>query len=276
MSSHPMESSSGQGPRDGGAALAADGKELALDGMAGLAKGLRIIEVFADNHGSLTIAQAARMTGISRASARRCLLTLVNLGYLFKRDSAFQPTPRILRLSRAYFENATLPQLAQSYLEAARDELNESISLAVLEGGGALFIARAESERIVSTLASIGRRLPAYVSAAGRVMLADYSDADLDAYLAGIQPEAFTRHTITDKDMIRQRILDARRDRVEVVCEELEEGMVSMAVPVADASGRTVAAISMSASTARIPADRMRSEFQSKLAVYAAAVMRTL
>lgn len=246
------------------------------EGMAGLAKGLAIIEAFGAEHDYLTVAQAAQVAGISRASARRCLLTLSDLGYLFKYGSQFRPTPRMLRLGAAYSETATLPQLAQAHLEAARDELRESISLAILEQGNSVFIARAEAERIVSSVVRLGGRLPAYASATGRVLLASLQDEELEKYLASITPEAFTKATITDKGELKRRIQLTRENHVEITDEELEQGMVSMAVPISDADGRTVAAMSMSASSGRISADRMRREFFPVLSKYADALARSL
>lgn len=246
------------------------------EGMAGLAKGLAIIESFGDKHEYLTVARAAQVADISRASARRCLLTLTDLGYLIKIGSQFRPTPRMMRLGAAYYDTASLPQLAQSYLEAARDILQESISLAILEGGFSVFVARAESERIVSTVAKLGGRLPAYASATGRILLASLSDAELDTYLKNIEPIALTKSTITDKIKLRERISKARSELVEVTDEELEEGIVSMAVPVKNPEGQTVAAMSMSASSARISAQLMRKEFSPILTEYANALARTL
>lgn len=246
------------------------------EGMAGLAKGLAIIESFGQKHEYLTVSDAAEVADISRASARRCLLTLTNLGFLVKQGPQFRPTPRMARLGAAYYETAALPQLAQPHLEAARDELNESISLAILEDGQSVFIARAESERIVSSVARLGRRLPAYATATGRVLLAALSENELDSYLETVNPQPITGSTIVKKSILKSRIDSARKEMSEVTDEELEEGMVSLAVPVQDGNGNTVAAMSMSASSARISAERMKKEFAPILSEYARALARSL
>lgn len=248
----------------------------APEGMAGLAKGLAIIEAFGKSNDYLTVANAAQYAEISRASARRCLLTLTDLGYLIRYGSQYRPTPRMLRLGAAYNESASLPQLAQMHLENAKDELQESISLAILEEGYAVFIARAETERIVSGVAKIGQRLPAYASATGRVLLAALSDKEFDTYLKNADLVALTKTTITKKRELKERVRQAGLNDVAVTSEELEEGLVSMAVPVKNPNGETIAAMSMSASSARISVTQMKKKFQPILTKHAQALARTL
>src|SRR3984957_2176989 len=129
------------------------------EGMGGLAKGLAIIEAFSPRRNRLTVSEAAEASHTSRASARRCLLTLTELGYLEFDGKYFRPQPRLLALSAAYSGTRSLPQIAQPFLQAARDELQESISLAVLDRDAALFVARPEAERLVTTGLSIGTRI---------------------------------------------------------------------------------------------------------------------
>lgn len=254
----------------------AEGGHLTKSGenIGGLAKGLAIIELFSTDRKPLTISSAAKATNTSRASARRSLLTLLNLGYVVQVGSAFHPAPRLLRLGDAYFQNASLPQLAQSHLENARDETNESISLAVLDKYEPVFVARAEAEKIVSSLARIGRRLVGYCSATGRVLLADLTDSELDAYLEQLDPKPLTRHTITDKAKLREVILKVREDKVAITDEELEDGMAALAVPVLDRDRKTIAAMSVSASRARVSAAQMKSELLPVLRRYAEALSR--
>ncbi|MGU3585424.1 IclR family transcriptional regulator C-terminal domain-containing protein [Rhodococcus sp. C26F] len=223
----------------------------APEGMAGLAKGLAVIEAFDIRHPQLTVTDAAQRTNTSRAAARRCLLTLVELGYLTHDNGNFRPTPRMLRLSGAYLDTAPLPQLAQPQLTEARDALDESVSLAVLEDGWALFVARAEATRIVSTGVRVGAKLPAHNSATGRVLLAGLTDTQLDDYLRQCNLQTRTPQTLTDIDAVRERILAARESGMAYTDEEIELGMLSIAVPVRNARGETVAAMSVSASTAR-------------------------
>lgn len=251
-------------------------KDRAPEGMAGLAKGLAIVEAFGASHEHLTVASAATITGISRASARRCLLTLMDAGYLFRQGSKYRPTPRMLRLGAAYYESASLPQLAEAHLEAARDKLHESISLAVFEEGYAVFIARVEAERIVSSLAKLGGRLPAYASATGRVLLAAQPAETLNAYLDKINLRKLTPATVVDKAQLLERIERVKQNGCEITINELEEGMASMAVPVKDNYGNTVAAMSMSASSARISTSQLRKDYLPILQVHANGLSQSL
>lgn len=248
----------------------------APEGMAGLAKGLAVIEAFGESGRQLTVADAARATGLTRATARRCLLTLTDLGYVTYDGKYFRPTPRMLRLGTSYLESAPLPQLAQPHLTAAREELAESVSLAVLEDGWAMFVARAEAPRIVSTGVRLGARLPAYACATGRVLLADLSEDALNAYLDECQPKRRTPKTLTDVSAIKVRIDEARMDAVAFTDEELELGMRSMAIPVNNVQGRTIAALSVSVFTARATLEDMRRHFLPVLREHANKIGRLL
>jgi IclR family pca regulon transcriptional regulator len=244
--------------------------------MAGLAKGLAVIEAFGGALSQLTVAEAARRTGITRAAARRCLLTLTELGYLTCDDKHFRPTPRILRLGGAYLDTAPLPALAQTHLMAARDVLNESVSLAVWDDGWSIFIARAESDHIVSTGVRVGARLPAHCSATGRVLLAGMTDDRVAAYLAHSGLQRRTKNTIVDVENLTRVIHTARTDGYATSDEELELGMRSVAVPVRDTNDRTVAAMSVSASTARVTTAEMHRDFVPVLAEHAVKLGRML
>lgn len=248
----------------------------APEGMAGLAKGLAVLEAFDARHTSLTITEAARLTGLARATARRCLLTLVDLGYVTQDGNDFRPTPRLIRLAEAYSATDPLPRLARPQLAAARGILTESVSLAVLEDGLSVFVARAEAERIVAAGVRIGARLPAGSTATGRILLAALDDAEIDAYLTSFEPVARTPKTLVDRAEIRAAIAAARTDDVSFTDEELELGMRSMAVPVRDSRGAVRAALSVSVFTARISLAGMRREFLPVLREHADAIGKML
>lgn len=251
-------------------------KARAAEGMAGLAKGLAIVEAFGTTHEHLTVATAASITGISRASARRCLLTLTDSGYLFRQGAQFRPTPRMLRLGAAYYESASLPQLAEPHLEAARDDLDESISLAILEDGYSVFIARVEAKRLISSLAKVGGRLPAYASATGRVLLAAQTHDQLESYLNGVDLQKLTPNTMVSKPELYSRMSVIQNDEFEISSNELEEGMVAMAVPVKDKEGNTIAAMSMSALSARISVEKLKQDIFPILKKHALALSQSL
>ncbi|HEY3463536.1 MAG TPA: IclR family transcriptional regulator C-terminal domain-containing protein [Amycolatopsis sp.] len=229
--------------------------------MAGLAKGLAVLEAFGASSPRLTISDAARATGLSRAAARRCLMTLTDLGYVTFDGKFFAPTPRVLRLGATYGESVQLPQLARPHLTAVRDAVDESASLAVLSAGESLFIARSEGTRIVNTGVRVGARVPLYASATGRVLLAGLPDDELTEYLDSGDFPARTPKTPVTADAVKRRVEHARAEGVAISEEELELGLISIAVPVTDPAGRVVAAMSVSASAARVSVDELRTRF---------------
>src|ERR1700730_2900087 len=227
------------------------------EGMAGLAKGLAIIEAFAV-HDIMSVADAARASGATRAAARRCLLTLNELGYVERYGREFRPLERLRRLGGTTTKRE---RLAQALLVRARDELRESVSLAVLESETTLFIARAEAEHIVSTGVRIGAHLPAYCSATGRVLLSQFSDKDVLERLGRKRLPARTPRTLTTPNEIVTEIRSAREKGYAISDEELEVGLRSLAVPVAGSTGEIIAAVSVSALSVRVRAIDLSKRF---------------
>jgi IclR family pca regulon transcriptional regulator len=244
--------------------------------MAGLAKGLEVIEAFGGRHAEMTVADAARVTGTSRAAARRCLLTLTELGYLAHDGKFFRPTPRLGRLGTSSLEATPIAVLARPYVTAARDALGESVSLAVLDDGWTVFVARADSERIVSAGIRVGTRLPAHCSATGRVLLAALPDEEVEAYLRDREFVPRTDKTLVDPVAIRREIRSVREAGVSFVDEELELGLRALAVPVRASDGRTLAAFSISTSTAQATLEEMQQRILPVARDYADQLGRML
>jgi IclR family pca regulon transcriptional regulator len=246
------------------------------EGMAGFAKGLAVIEAFDGAGGRMTLSDAAKSAGISRAAARRCLLTLLELGYVEHDGRYFRPLPRILRLGTSYLAAAPLPKRAQPILAAARDQLQESVSLAVFEGESATFVARAEAVRIVSIGVRVGARLPLYCSSTGRVLLAALSDDEVRAHLATARLIPRTSKTIVDPVALLEVVRAARINGYAITDEELEFGMRAMAVPVRDAAGKTIAAMSVSVSSHRVTVEQMLTDILPPLRDHAYSLERSL
>ena len=246
------------------------------EGMGGLAKGLAIIEAFSPRRTRLTVTEAAQSSGTSRASARRCLLTLTELGYLEFDGKYFRPQPRLLALSAGYSGTRALPQLAQPFLRAARDQIHESISLAVLDGESALFVARSEAERLVTTGISLGTRIDLYCSATGRVLLAAWPDDRIADYLERTEITARTKNSLVRKPALRDAVRQAKSAGYAFTDQELEVGLRSIAVPVFDMRGSTVAAMSASASSARVSISQMVKSFVPVLRMSADGLGRAL
>lgn len=246
------------------------------EGMGGLSKGLAILETFASHDGRLTIADAAQASGATRASARRCLLTLTELGYLEFDGKFYRPQPRLLLLSTSYSMSRPLPQIAQPILAQARNQLNESISLAVLDRDSVLFVARAEAERLVSTRISLGTRMPAYSLAVGRVLIGPWSDERLRAYLRDTKFVALTKKSLVRKGQLFDAVRKAQELGYATTDEELDYGMRSIAVPVTNSRGQIVGSIGGSASTSRATIQQMIKEFFPVMREYAAKLGRGL
>lgn len=227
--------------------------------MGGLAKGLAIIEAFSTRD-AMSVADAARASGATRAAARRCLLTLVELGYIDKDGRDFRALPRLRALGGLASKRERLAKVAQPFLDKARDETNESVSLAVLDGDDALFIARAEAEHIVSTGVKIGARLPLYCSATGRVLLSDLPEATLVERLSRTQLPRRTPQTLVDPHEIAASVRHVALSGSSISDEELELGLRALAVPVT-CGGKIVGALSVSTSSSRVTRAELQERF---------------
>lgn len=235
------------------------------DFIAGLAKGLRVIECFDDENERLTIAEAAHMTGLTRAAARRSLHTLVKLGYMNFDGKAFTLTPRVLRLGYAFLESTSLPQLFQPFLEHLSEQIHESCSASVLDGDEIVYIARSATRRIMSVGLSVGSRLPAYCTSMGRVLLAGLPREEMIVRLARAQRRRLTPYTTADLDNVIAVVDQVREDGYAIIDQELEVGLVALAVPVISASGRVVAAINVGAQSQRISVETLTRDHLPRL-----------
>jgi IclR family pca regulon transcriptional regulator len=229
--------------------------------MTSLARGLSVIRAFTDQEPNLTIAEVARLAGISRAAARRCLYTLAQLGYAGSDGRTFCLRPKMLTLGYAFLSSAALPQVLQPFLERVSATLRESSSAAVLEDGEIVYIARASTQRIMSMELSVGSRLPAYCTAMGRVLLAHLPADQLMGYLKSVQLEPLTELTITRRDELRHALDVAREQGYALVDQELEVGLVSIAVPVRNVGGGVVAAMNVSLQAARVAPGDMDTRY---------------
>jgi IclR family pca regulon transcriptional regulator len=228
--------------------------------MLSLARGLMVIRAFTQRNAKLSIAEVARISGLPRAVARRCLYTLMQLGYVGTDGRAYFLRPKILSLGYAYLSSTPLTVSIQPYLERVGQTLHESCSAGVLEEDEVLYIARAAARRIMAVDLNVGSRLPAYCSSLGRVLLAHLPPAELDAYLARVERKPFTERTVTDRDALLEALEQVRRKGYALVDQELELGLRSIAVPIRNVGGQVVAAMNVSAQAARLGCREMESE----------------
>jgi IclR family pca regulon transcriptional regulator len=233
--------------------------------IAGFAKGLRVIEAFDEGRPKLSITEVAALTGLERATARRCLLTLVRGGYAAFDGKFFRLTPRLLRLGHAYLSSTPLPRLVQPYLEQLAQDTEESCSASILEGTDIVYVARASQRRVMSIGLNVGSRLPAYCASMGRVLLAALPERERIRLLEATDRPKLTEKTLTEMPALLAEIEKIGREGFAINDEELEIGLRSIAVPLVDGAGRVVAAINVGAQAARVSVERMRSEFLPKM-----------
>ena len=229
--------------------------------MQSLARGLAVIRAFDAEHRDLTLSEVARATGLTRAAARRFLLTLVDLGYVHAEGGRFSLRPRVLELGFAYLSSLTLPELAEPHMERLVATVNESSSISVLDDTDVVYVARVPTRRIMSITLAVGTRLPAYATSMGRVLLAALPDDALTERLARTDLRPLTPRTITDAAALRAAIEQVRRQGHALVDQELEQGLRSVAVPIHDASGATVAALNISVHASRASVAELRNRF---------------
>jgi IclR family pca regulon transcriptional regulator len=223
-----------------------------------LERGLAVIRAFGADDPELTLSDVARSTGLTRAAARRFLLTLVDLGYVRTDGKQFALTPRVLDLGYAFLSSLTLPEVAEPHLERLAAELRESSSISVLDGDEIVYVGRVPTSRIMRVAINVGTRFPAYATSMGRVLLAGLPEPELEAYLARAEIRPLTSRAIDSAEALAAELAEVRDQGWALVDQELEEGLRSIAAPVHDASGRTIAAVNVSAHASRVSAQDVR------------------
>ncbi|WP_206617389.1 pca regulon transcriptional regulator PcaR [Pseudomonas alkylphenolica] len=232
------------------------------DFMTSLARGLAVVQAFQERKRHLTIAQISHRTEIPRAAVRRCLHTLIKLGYATTDGRTYSLLPKVLTLGHAYLSSTPLAVSAQPYLDRMSDQLHEACNMATLEGDDILYIARSATvQRLISVDLSVGGRLPAYCTSMGRILLAALDDATLHEYLEHADLQAKTSRTIHDPVALLECLQQVRQQGWCVVDQELEQGLRSIAVPVYDASGQVLAALNVSTHAGRVSRTELEQRF---------------
>lgn len=230
-----------------------------------LARGLSVIRAFDSDHPEMTLSDVAKKTGLTRATARRFLLTLAELGYVRTDGRLFVLTARVLELGYSYLSGLSLPEIAQPHLEQLSTDLHESTSASVLDGHDVVYVARVPTRRIMTVGINLGTRFPAYATSMGRVHLAALPDEQLEEYLATAQLEPLTPRTVHEPDRLREVLQQVRQQGYALVDEELEAGLRSIAAPVRDRNGKVTAAINVSAQSSGVTVDSIISEYLPQL-----------
>lgn len=234
--------------------------------MASLARGLEVIQAFTPQRRVMSISQISQKTGIPRAAVRRCLYTLGKLGFVYAEDGkSFELRPRILALGHAYLASTPLARATQPVLKHLSDMLNESCSIATLDGDDILYIARASSSRIMTIDLDIGSRLPAWSTSMGRVLLSHLSEDKLNDMLGRITMIRYTSQTVDSVSALRAELKKVRQQGYALNDQELEMGLRSIAVPLINAQGQVQAALNVGVHAGQVSAEELRTRVLPEL-----------
>ncbi|MFZ1872604.1 IclR family transcriptional regulator domain-containing protein [Serratia sp. D1N4] len=226
--------------------------------MTSLARGLEVIQAFTPQRRLMSISQISQKTGIPRAAVRRCLYTLNKLGFVYAQDGKnFELRPRILTLGHPYLASTPLAKATQPVLKHISQMLNESCSIATLDGDDILYIARASSSRIMSIDLDIGSRLPAFATSMGRVLIAHLPPEALNNYLKRVSLVRYTQYTVASISSLKEELKKVRAQGYAINDQELEIGLRSIAVPILAADGSVGAALNVGVQAGLVPVSEL-------------------
>jgi IclR family transcriptional regulator, pca regulon regulatory protein len=226
-----------------------------------LERGLAVLQVFSREHPRLTLSEVARLAGLTRATARRVLLTLEHLGFARSNGRGFELTPRVLDIGYAYLSSLDLASIAEPAMEALVERTHESCSAAVLDGAEIVYVARVPTKRIMTISLGLGSRLPAYATSMGRVLLAELERDQVDDLIGGGPLPAVTDRTITRPAELHDELARVRAQGWALVDQELEIGLRSVAAPLRNRQGAAVAALNVSSHAGRVSLDVIGKDF---------------
>ena len=227
--------------------------------MASLARGLVVLQASRPEFSALTVPQISEITGLHRAVVRRCLYTLSALGFVYSADSRhYHLLPRVLTIGHAYLNASELAREAQNALDYLSKQLNQSCSVATLDGDSILYIARASMSRIMKIVLGRGSRLPAYATSMGMVLLSELSDVELDGYFSRVKLEPLTEYTITDEGKLRDELKKVKRLGYAINDQQLEIGLRSLAVPMYSRKSGVVAAMNVGTHASQVSIQTLR------------------
>jgi IclR family pca regulon transcriptional regulator len=241
-----------------------------------VAKAFAVLEAFGGDRPALTVSEAATLAGLTRPTARRILLTFVRLGLAEEAERGYRLTAKVLRFGYGYLASLPVAERAQPHMRALADRVRESCSMAALDDGDIVYLARVPAARTMSITLGIGARLPAYPTSMGRVLLAALPEPALAAYLEATPLVKLTAHTIDEPQALRAELARVREQGFAMVDGEREEGVRSAATPVHDHTGTVVAALNVSANAARISVETLREECVPLLKETAEAISRDI
>lgn len=237
-----------------------------------LERGIAVLRAFDEQRPAMTLADAAKATGLTRATARRLLHTLVDLGYVATDGKYFELTPKMLDLGHAYLSSLQVSDIAQPFMERLSEQVHESVSAAVLDGAHVVYVARVNTQRIMTISLSIGSRLPALWTSMGRVIVAHLPDEEVESLLADELLRPPTAKSLATPSELRAELASIRQQGYALVDQELEEGIRSVAAPLLDRSGRVLAGMNVSTHAGRVTLKELRGEILPLLLETAAEI----
>ncbi|GAB5467525.1 MAG: IclR family transcriptional regulator [Rhodospirillales bacterium] len=241
-----------------------------------LARGLAVIQAFGAETPRMTLTEVAGRTGLTRAAARRFLMTLKHLGHVGSDGRYFFLRPRILDLGYAYLSSLPWWQVCQPHMESLSKAVGESCSLSVLDGDEIVYVARVAASRIMSINLNVGTRLPAYCTSMGRALLAELEPELRQAYLARVELKPLTGRTVIDPAALEALLEKVRKQGFSLVDQELEDGLTSIAVPIRDRSGQVIAALNISAPAGAVTSKTMTGAYLDSLKTAAGRITQSL
>jgi IclR family pca regulon transcriptional regulator len=221
-------------------------------------RGIDVIRAFDGGHPRMTLAQVAKRTDLTRATARRFLYTLIDSGYMDTDGREFWLTPRVLELGFAYLSSLGIPEIATPHLQRLTQQVNESSSVSILDGADIVYVARVPMRRIMTVVISVSTRFPAYATSMGRVLLAGLDPDALNSVLDMTSFVPLTPQTVTDREELIRELGQIREQGWAFVDQELEMGLRSIAAPIFDGKGRVVAAANVSLGANRFNSDPVK------------------
>lgn len=230
------------------------------DLIAGLGRGLAVIESFDDEHPRMTVSEVAQRTGIPRTAARRHLLSLCHFGYATTDGKHFWLAPRILRLGQSYLGAARMPRLVQPFIQRLSMATGETVNVSVLDGHEIVYLARSNSPRVVSIGFHAGARVPAHVVTPGVVILSKLSDEALALWVEQHEFANFTTNSAVDRDTFLGFVHSARRIDHWITRQLLDPGLQGLAVPLVDRHGNCQGALGMTLQVQNWPVEAVETK----------------
>lgn len=255
---------------------AVDGTTQMSEFVQSLDRGIKVIRSFSADTPRQTLAEVSRSTGLTRATCRRLLLTLTELGYARTDGKHFELTPAVLDIGYTFLASLRLDEIAQPFIEQLSERVHESCSVSVLDDTDIVYVARVPTKRIMNVAIGLGSRFPAFQTSMGRALLAELDDAEIVDIFERSNRGRQTPYTVTTSEALLERMADVRQCGFAILDQELEVGVRSVGTAVRDTRGRAVAAINVSTLAARTDLDEIRTVLAPQLVDTARLVSEAL